>query len=119
MSVDWTKPIQLRDGRKAEFVRRVREEYWIVTEHGGLEVMMNYHRDGRMCRTSSHEHPGDVINQPEEKLLGVINIYLDSCSYHPSREAADRRKKWPKVRTHVITVTRCGDEVQAIMDGVQ
>lgn len=65
MSVDWTKPIQTRSGLKAELVRRIGDDYWVViTDEVGKECMLCYQADGRYRSLPGNDF--DIINVPEE-----------------------------------------------------
>ncbi len=119
MSVDWTKPIQTRDGRKAEFVRRVNarsdtQKIWCVVEHFGFEEMASFNQDGQHFEVPTSY---DIVNAPEEKVLGVMNVYPTFCEQHGNRQYADDGADGLP-RTHVITIIRCGQEVKTLIEKV-
>jgi hypothetical protein len=97
MNFDPTKPVQTRDGRKAEVLRHDlisdRPIIAVVTEANGRQFVYSYLSSGRL--SSWEEGRLDLINIPPtpEKRVGWMNVYPlshDSEVVHRSKESADR-----------------------------
>lgn len=113
MTIDWTKPIQTRDGRKAEFVRRVGVEYWVVIDdESGKECMVHYPEAGTYFNRNRKEC--DIVNVPEEEHLCAVFVYPNGHCAFASRSIPG----FTGHRTHVVTIKRIGDEVTATVEKV-
>jgi hypothetical protein len=114
MTLDLTKPVQTRDGRK---VRIVCTDYANTYKRPiigliagfddgrfGHEMMQVYALDGT-CTTAAQ----DLVNVPEKRWL---NIYTNNpgLKYHTSREAARKEglsSSWSKYYLKTIEVDLC------------
>ena len=120
--IDWTKPIQTKDGEPAELVfthcSYVKEAYprWCVINKGTPdERLRSYTEDGRHYSHTSDDN--DIVNVPEEKVLGVVNVYKTCIESHDFRGHADDCAEGCN-RTHVITIKQLGDKVTAEVEEV-
>lgn len=79
-NVDWTKPIQTRDGRKARVIctdaKKSRSVIVLVENSSGGEHVHDYEDNGSHYSVNSEAHVLDVINVPEKRTWkGWINVY--------------------------------------------
>lgn len=80
MSVDWTKPIQTVDGRKARLLGELKtlsveaESMVVAVERaGGYESVHAYLENGRYF--SYKESPRDIINVPPRKVMREVEAW--------------------------------------------
>jgi len=107
--IDWTKPVQTRDGRKARVLCTdiVGGFNPVVAAYidGCAELVALYSIDGKYF-ASSDDNPRDLINIPEKQVIEYwVNIYqslhpglhltkaLAECSSAPNRIACIRVKQ--------------------------
>lgn len=121
--IDWTKPIQTRIGETAEVlwlygsqVTSMYRRVCVVGKGTRDERVIQVLEDGHFY--TNQETESDIVNVPEEKLIGVVNVYRGCVESHDCREHADDGAQGCN-RTHVVTITRCGDEVKATLEKVQ
>ena len=94
--INWEKPIQTRDGRKARVVRTdVKSDHYsvicLVTQESGDEFVITCHHDGSRDTTFAG-HEADIINAPEKRTIeGWVNVYESGHSgdFHSTKEYAD------------------------------
>lgn len=95
MAVDWTKPIQTRDGRKAEFLRETNHTEYpmlcLVTDSRGIQQPTTYTSSGAYWRDNPCFKEFDIINTPEPSPVEdeVVTWYApvaerDGCSHYVS-----------------------------------
>lgn len=76
--IDLTKPIQTRDGRPARIVSEAGTKRYpllaLVTREDGTEYPTSRTKEGRVYEFPGN-HPGDLINIPEE-AAEYRNVYL-------------------------------------------
>ena len=78
--IDWTKPIQTKDGRKAEFIHKLKTDFdytrlVILTDDEGRESHETYTENGELVKDRESEL--DIINVPEPKRTEVLDgVYL-------------------------------------------
>jgi hypothetical protein len=100
-AVDWSKPIQTRDGRKAEFLRELagRDDPFAaaVMDKDGREAVLFYFADGRLL--SLDESPSDIINTPERIKREVwLTLYRSGdISTDETEEAAKANRDKDRV----------------------
>jgi hypothetical protein len=76
MSVDWNKPIQTRDGRKARVVCMDRKDYqshrtyMCLVDNNGTEAVWFYKSNGYI-RDDNKNDDLDIINVPEEHEIEI------------------------------------------------
>ena len=94
VTVDWTKPIQTRDGYPARVLctdlksGTDREVAVVVSYQEDDEGLIRVAYDGRMY--DKREYPGDIINVPEKGTV-YINIYSpNDMVLHTTKEAAEQ-----------------------------
>ena len=96
--IDWTRPIQTRDGRKARVLCTDRKkEGWpvvvaiTVADASGEEALLCYPLDGRSCRSIPHRD--DIVNVLEEPITATwwININASYAVLYPSQSDANRK----------------------------
>ncbi|MDE2105110.1 MAG: hypothetical protein KGL39_48170 [Patescibacteria group bacterium] len=97
MTLDLTKPMQTRDGRKARLLASdLKSQFqlvFVITDKDGNEHVGERYADGRY--SSGYDRPHDIINVPEPPKVhveyrncyqrGVLNYYG-----YPSRVEADK-----------------------------
>ncbi len=95
MTLDPTKPVQTRDGRKARIIATDRNgSYYpiialVSSKNSKEEIIVSYRPNGSEVDGLSLR-PLDLINVPEERELWV-NVYNNTYSTtHPDQEQADR-----------------------------
>jgi hypothetical protein len=81
--LDWSKPIQTRDGRKAEFLREIKTNspythYALVTYPDGSEMIWGYTKDGIFHKAIGDRNHSDIIQAPVECTIPLLNI----CRHH-------------------------------------
>ena len=97
MSVDWTKPIQTRDGKPARLLGVLRGlehlgevcAHVVAVQNNG-EYMTSRYATGSLIRLS--EQAGDIINvpPPPRKFVRWVNLYEDDTTFfHDTRKAAN------------------------------
>lgn len=74
--IDWNKPLQTKDGRKAEFVRKINNEspfcyMVIITDKDGIEWIGFYEESGQFRHNPDASL--DLINPPPPKRKEVLN----------------------------------------------
>lgn len=85
--IDWTKPIQVRDGRKAVFIAVDEYGYHVAVNEFDVWSIWLFSETGK----STNNPPSDIINVPEErKLEGFLNIHAEGYNYLATRERADK-----------------------------
>ncbi len=78
MSIDFTKPVQTRDGRKVViYCTDAPVAYPVHGRVDGLEEPGTWTRDGRFIIDSENIDPLDLINAPEPKRVSWVNLYPD------------------------------------------
>lgn len=97
MTLDLTKPVQTRDGRKARIIATDRKSanpvvalVELVTERGECEMTCSYTLDGSYY-TSGTVTKSDLVNVPEEKVW-FYNVYEHRSPMYPYRTAADAKE---------------------------
>ena len=81
MAVDWTKPIQTRDGRKVEFLREINDDTYqmvcLVVRDDGSEFVNGWTRAGKYIHDQSSPSDLDIINTPEPSPVDeeVVTMY--------------------------------------------
>ena len=104
MGVDWSKPIQTRDGKKAELLKilKTNDPYpcIVAIEWKGNEEIIQVRKNGRYLG-SNCEDELDIINVPQKGELWV-NIYKRSidegyfCGVgHKTKEESEKCKEVP------------------------
>lgn len=88
MSIDWTKPVQTRDGRKVTIYTTTAPSKYPV--HGyieGWEDPCCWTSGGRLFE--DEESDEDLINAPEPKRVAWVNLYPDQhgSAYKTKAEA--------------------------------
>lgn len=112
MTVDLTKPVQTRDGRKARILAtNLNSEKPIVgvVKEEDSDRVVTYYKNGRCYVFSSC--PDDLVNVPE-RVSRWINLYWP-CDYPTSRQEADREASI--TRTGIIEVIYEGDKLVDII----
>lgn len=93
MTIDWSKPVQTRDGRPVEIITaKARGQYSMLGYIGDRPALWAWDRDGRW---SAHSSPdvNDLINVPEERELW-LNVYEDGEGYaHVTRTLAENGER--------------------------
>lgn len=90
--IDFSKPVQTRDGRKARVICTDKKDSRSVIaliegDDGGTESVYVYYTDGR--GSLALEYTFDLINVPE-KIVGYVNIYPNRYNqYHKDKGTAD------------------------------
>ncbi len=76
MSIDWTKPVQTRDGRKVViYCTDAPGDFPVHGRIDGMEDPDTWRLDGAfICGASSSL---DLINAPEPKRVAWVNLYPD------------------------------------------
>lgn len=78
--IDWTKPLETKDGRKAEFVRKLNtssdyKRLVVLTDCHGWESHETYTEEGRLL--VDDESALDLINPPPPKRKEVLDgVYV-------------------------------------------
>jgi hypothetical protein len=82
MPVDWSKPIQTRNGLKVRILeRRVKSSEYsvvgVITNPNGSETIEKWTRDGAFTATTHRsDHPHDLVNVPDNFVFsGWMNVY--------------------------------------------
>jgi len=112
--IDWTKPIQTRDGRRAKLIHKLtclegaQPMVCVITNSSGNEFASTWHQDGRYSDTQCPSQ-ADIINTPPEPVTveigeawvnvyrrdGVVWFAMNGTVPHASAGAA-REAAWPK-----------------------
>ncbi len=110
MAIDFSKPVQTRDGRKVRILCVDRKSSQsivglITSPVDGAEELHSWHEDGRRVHGAgwSGSNEADLINVPE-RLERWVNVYLSEtgCFYGTYGEA---RKEADADRLGVIRIT--------------
>ena len=91
MTIDWTKPIQTRDGRSARLLckdLKGARGYPVVVallDERGYESLEHYTLGGQYLTGDDEENDHDLINLPErvERWFGVDHCVLVCLDAHP------------------------------------
>ncbi len=100
--VDWSKPIQTRDGKPARLISEVRGDYShvVAVEQAGYEVLNGHERVlvVKLDGTSRHIPSDDIVNTPivaPRKAVGWVNVtrsvhgrYVCGSFVFPTKEEA-------------------------------
>lgn len=100
-TLDLTKPVQTRDGRKVEikFVDETLESYpivGVVTESDGRRYSETWTIEGKGWLSAKDDHEGDLVQVPEPLKECWVNIYKgasqseETYSCKPTRAKADK-----------------------------
>jgi len=89
--VNWKKPIQTKDERKARLVTDKNNTHHfpmgvVITNSDGSEDYRTYTNEGRY--DIDKEHKLDIINVPEKRYV-YLNVYKDCVVKHNSIAKAD------------------------------
>lgn len=95
MNVDWSKPIQTRDGRKAQYLGRVDDGHIqpnvVAVFTNGITRFERHYDNGawtKCPRPGDEKH--DILNVPEKcRVTGVLNVFDGFCTFHNNQHAAD------------------------------
>ena len=90
MTIDWTKPIQQRNGRAARVLATdLKQSIYPIAaaayDDKGIERVATYMPDGRFLATSYGNGDRDLINVPPKPVITelFINLYPHSCMAAP------------------------------------
>lgn len=120
MSVNWNKPLRTKGHKYPvtyHYPLKNRDRVIVVVDKGCGEYYDEYTPEGEYFRSRLSEY--DLENVPEEKVLGVVNVYQDhTCgSLVFSKEEAEKRRVGGL--GHVVTITECDGEVKATVEKVK
>ena len=110
MSIDFTKPLQTRDGKKVRLLcTDAREPYPVIALIEETKLLGRFTSDGRDTRGA--ESSWDLINVPEEVTVDVwVNVYLQTgtnakpqigLTYRTREDALEARTKSNAVTFHI------------------
>ena len=110
MTIDWTKPLQTRDGRKARVVATdiaTKDEYThaaLVMDEDGDESLETYTKEG-LWWVSGGLQDKDLVNAPEKRSVWINAYDNGKLGYEfSSREEADATNKDIGRRTGILQV---------------
>ncbi len=93
-SIDWTKPIQTKNGKPARYKgtrKSPKMIHCVLYEDGDAEYFIYVNHVG-MCYENGYPSRLDIINVPAPKRSGTVwvNVYEGGvCEVHNSRNIAD------------------------------
>ena len=72
--IDWNKPLQTKDGRKAELIREVKDEFYpyavCIRYHPNLEIVVMVDKKGLIA-----DEDFIIENVPEKPKTVWVNLY--------------------------------------------
>lgn len=101
MSIDFTKPLQTRDGKKVRLLcTDAREPYPVIALIEETKLPGCFTSDGRDTRGS--ESSWDLINVPEEVMVDRwMNVYPESAFVYNTKELAIGARDKGSVTLHI------------------
>ena len=115
MAVDWTKPIQTRDGRPARLLgvlKGIRVGHVVAYEKDTSEFVLFRQSDGHSM--FDVDSPSDIINVPPEpkRFVRWVNVYSnqDLITVHYDRVRADSSALGSRSGCRKIIITEGYDD---------
>ena len=89
MSIDFTKPLQTRNGRKLRLLcTDAAGHYPIFCLSEDNKAIISYTSDGRAYK-DIEDHPNDLMNVPEQVTVDTwVNVYGTTSPGHATKEDA-------------------------------
>lgn len=119
MSIDWNKPLRTKEHKwPVTFHKPLKNSDFmaVIVDREGMEWCETYTKCGHYFKTKVSSGC-DLENVPEEKVIGVVNVYPGSIGKTlGDRATADVYAN--NDRTHVVTITECEGEVRATVEKV-
>lgn len=121
MTIDWTKPLQTRDGRKARVVATdiaTKHEYThaaLIMDKNGEEILETYTKDG-FCWVDRKTRDKDLVNIFEEQSRWM-NVYSNSTMAwsYDTRDDANSAANSQKNRIAILQVKIQGERVTDVV----
>ena len=112
MSIDFTKPLQTRNGRKLRLLcTGAPGDYPVICLREDDKVLMSFTLDGALYKWEPANHPSNLMNVPEEVTVDVwVNVYLQTgtnakpqigLTYRTRGDAVEARTKSNAVTFHI------------------